>query len=65
MSRQKKDGELFSFYLDKQVGNELRKYADENGQTLTKAVEIILAKELLKKHNTQTISNNNDSNRSN
>ena len=51
MSRQKKDGELFSFYIDKQIANELRKYADKNGQTLTKAVEIILSKELLKTHN--------------
>ncbi|MBR0100262.1 MAG: ribbon-helix-helix protein, CopG family [Treponema sp.] len=39
MPRAKKDGEKISLYLDKDVIERLRAYADEKGQTLTMAME--------------------------
>lgn len=46
MARQKKDGEKVSLYLDKKTVKRLRVYADEKGQTLTMAMERLLAKAL-------------------
>ena len=42
MARAKKDGEKISFYLDRQVMEDLRAYAEEKGQTVTMAMERIL-----------------------
>ena len=42
MSRPKKDGEKISYYLDRQVMEDLRDYAEEKGQTVTMAMERIL-----------------------
>ena len=42
MARAKKDGEKISFYVDRQVMEALRAYAEEKGQTVTMAMERIL-----------------------
>lgn len=42
MARAKKDGEKISLYLDRQVMEDLRAYAEEKGQTVTMAMERIL-----------------------
>ena len=42
MARAKKDGEKISFYVDRQVMEDLRAYAAEKGQTVTMAMERIL-----------------------
>lgn len=42
MARAKKDGEKISFYVDRQVMEDLRAYAEEKGQTVTMAMERIL-----------------------
>ena len=42
MARAKKDGEKISFYVDRQVMEDLRAYAEEKGQTVTLAMERIL-----------------------
>ena len=39
MARAKKDGEKISFYVDRQVMEDLRAYAEEKGQTVTMAME--------------------------
>lgn len=39
MARAKKDGEKISLFLNKEIVDRLRAYADEKGQTLTMAME--------------------------
>lgn len=46
MARQKKDGRNVNFYLDRTIMEKVEKHAEENGQTLTKAVERLLEKAL-------------------
>ena len=46
MARAKKDGENVSFYLEKDLVMRLRDYADQKGQTITKALEILLRQAL-------------------
>jgi len=46
MARAKKDGEKISFYVDRQVMEDLRAYAEEKGQTVTMAMERILRSHL-------------------
>ncbi len=46
MARQKKDGRSVNFYLDRTIMEKVEVYADENGHTLTKAVERLLEKAL-------------------
>ena len=46
MARQKKDGTNVSFYLDREIMERIRVHADENGQTLTKAIERLVAEAL-------------------
>ena len=46
MASQKKDGRNVNFYLDRTIMEKVEKHAEENGQTLTKAVEILLEKAL-------------------
>ena len=46
MARAKKDGENVSFYIECDIMNRLREYADSKGQTITKALEILLRKAL-------------------
>lgn len=43
MARKKKDGEHINLYVDRSVVQRLREYADEKGQTVTMALERILA----------------------
>lgn len=42
MARARKDGEKISFYIDRQVLEDLRAFAEEKGQTVTLAMERIL-----------------------
>ena len=42
MAMQKKDGRSVNFYLDRTIMEKVEKHAEENGQTLTKAVERLL-----------------------
>ena len=42
----KKDGKNISFYMDADIVDRLHVYADKKGQTLTKAVELILKEKL-------------------
>lgn len=42
MSRPKKDGERVSLFLNREMMERLRAYADEKGQTLTTAIERIV-----------------------
>ena len=46
MARAKKDGEKISFYVDRQVMEDLRAYVEENDQTVTMAMERILRSHL-------------------
>ena len=46
MARQKKDGRSVNFYIDRTIMERVEKYAEENGQTLTKAVERLLEQAL-------------------
>ena len=46
MARQKKDGRSVNFYLDRTIMEKVETYADENGHTLTKAVERLLTQAL-------------------
>ena len=46
MARAKKDGENVSFYLERDIVTRLREYADNKGQTITKALELLLQKAL-------------------
>ena len=46
MARAKKDGRSVNFYLDRNIMDRVEDYAEENGQTLTKAVERLLEKAL-------------------
>ena len=46
MARQKKDGRSVNFYLDRTIMEKVEIYANENGHTLTKAVERLLEKAL-------------------
>ena len=69
MARAKKDGEKISFYVDRQVMEDLRAYAEKKGQTVTMAMERILRLYLderescdyiwMKKRNTQSMEQNN------
>lgn len=42
MARPKKDGTYINLYIDKQLANKLRNFAEEKGQTMTMALERIL-----------------------
>lgn len=42
MARPKKDGQHMTLYLDRNIAEALRKYAEEKGQTITTATERIL-----------------------
>ncbi len=53
MARAKKDGEKISFYVDRQVMEDLRAYAEEKGQTVTLALERILRAHLDKEKTKQ------------
>lgn len=46
MARAKKDGRSVNFYLDRKIMDRVEDYAEDNGQTLTKAVERLLEKAL-------------------
>ena len=49
MSKPRKNAKNISFYMDADIVDRLHEYADDKGQTLTKAAELIL-KEALDKH---------------
>ena len=42
MSRPKKDGVNINYYIDRELVEKLRKYAEDKGQTMTMALERIL-----------------------
>ena len=42
MSRPKKDGSYINYYIDRELVERLRDYAEEKGQTMTTALERIL-----------------------
>lgn len=42
MARAKKDGEKISLYMDREILQDIRAYAEEKGQTVTLAIERIL-----------------------
>lgn len=42
MSRIKKDGEYVNIYMDRELKQRIKDYADEKGQTMTTAIERIL-----------------------
>ena len=44
MSRAKKDGRYINYYIDRQIFEQLKSYADEKGQPVTTALERILRK---------------------
>lgn len=46
MAREKKDGRFINYYIKREVYEELKKYAEEKGQTMTTALERILIKYL-------------------
>ena len=46
MPRPKKDGERISLFLDREMMQRLRSYAEERGQTLTMAMERIVKAKL-------------------
>ena len=46
MARQKKDGRNVNFYIDRAIMEKVERHAEENGQTLTKAVERLLEQAL-------------------
>ena len=48
MSRPKKDGMYINYYVDRELVEKLRKYAEEKGQTMTTALERILKDFLIK-----------------
>ena len=48
MSRPKKDGIYINYYVDRELVEKLRKYAEEKGQTITTALERILKDFLIK-----------------
>lgn len=41
MAREKKDGRFINYYIKREVYEELKKYAEEKGQTMTTALERI------------------------
>ena len=47
MPREKKDGKFINYYIKREIYEELKKYSEEKGQTMTMALERIL-KEYLK-----------------
>ena len=48
MPREKKDGKFINYYIRREIYEELKKYSEEKGQTMTMALERIL-KEYLQK----------------
>ena len=51
MPRPKKDGTHVSLFLDREMVERLRVYADNKGQTLTTAMERIITAKLDEEHN--------------
>ena len=43
MPRPKKDGRYINYYIDRKIFEELENYAQEQGQTVTTAIENILS----------------------
>ena len=46
MPRQKKDGRYINYYIDRKIFERLERYAADKGQTITTAIERILAEAL-------------------
>ena len=44
MPRQKKDGRHINYYIDRKIFDKLKSYSQEEGQTVTTALEYILTK---------------------
>ncbi len=41
MAREKKDGRRINYYLNRQIFEQLERYAEEKGQSMTTAIERI------------------------
>ena len=54
MPRQKKDGRHINYYIDREIYERLKKYADDRGQTMTIAIERILKAYLDEQENKST-----------
>lgn len=52
MARPKKDGTYINYYLDRELVEKLRGYAEDKGQTMTTALERILRDYLEKSEHT-------------
>ena len=48
MARPKKDGSYVNYYIDRELVEKLREYADDKGQTMTTALERIIKDFLIK-----------------
>ncbi len=48
MARPKKDGSYINYYIDRELVEKLREYADDKGQTMTTALERIIKDFLIK-----------------
>ena len=48
MARPKKDGTYINYYLDRELVEKLRDYAEDKGQTITTALERIIRDFLIK-----------------
>jgi hypothetical protein len=48
MPREKKDGKFINYYIKREIYEELKKYSEEKGQTMTMALERILQEYLQK-----------------
>lgn len=46
MARAKKDGRFINYYIDREIYDRLKRYAEEKGQSMTTAIERILDKHL-------------------
>ena len=51
MPRAKKDGHYINYYIDREIYERLKQYADDKGQTMTVAIERILKEFLDKEEN--------------
>lgn len=55
MPREKKDGKFINYYIKREIYEELKKYSEEKGQTMTMAIERILKEYLQKTKEEKTI----------
>ena len=54
MARPKKDGRYINYYIDREIYERLKKYADDRGQTMTIAIARVLKAYLDEQENKST-----------